>query len=109
MICQSFFRKAKRMIGRSSFCCILLAEVCHVGIGQEVMILVYHEQYVDTVLLHVMLEEGKENTVTIELFQKNDLPNQQVSFRLSKKLFYRKRKSKRNGNSEKYDHFCEKG
>ena len=45
---------------------------------QEVMILVYHEQYVDTVLLHVMLEEGKENIVTIELFQKNDLPNQQV-------------------------------
>jgi len=45
---------------------------------QEVTLLVYHEQYVDTVLLHVMLEEGEQNTVTIELFQKNDLPNQQV-------------------------------
>ena len=45
---------------------------------QEVTILVYHEQYVDTVLLHVMVEEGEENIITIELFQKNDLPNEQV-------------------------------
>ena len=45
---------------------------------QEVTVLIYHADYVDTVIFHAPVYPHEENIIEAEIFKENDLPGEQV-------------------------------